>query len=92
MTTTHETRPAGEVDARQLDGTQSGNEAVRVWARQYVGEENVVVPNMMSWSSVSISTPQGTVIAAGNQYLYWDGEQIRAADKQTFELVYRPIS
>lgn len=89
---THETRPANEVDARQLDGTQAGNEAVRVWARSYLGENSVTVPNMMSWTSVAMQQDGQPLIAAGDQYVYWDGTIMRVAEKSAFELVYRPIA
>lgn len=89
---THETRPANEVEARQLDGTQAGNETVRVWARTYLGENNVTAPNAMSWTNVVMLQDDQPLIANGNQYVYWDGEIMRVAEKSAFELVYRPIA
>lgn len=85
-----ENRPAGTVEAMQLDGTAAGNEAVREWVRGLPGEPAVAIPNSMSWTIVSVTTPDGNLTASGNQYIYWDGSKIRAVDKQTFELYFIP--
>lgn len=92
MATTYEPRPPASVEAMMLDGTAAGNETVRVWVRSLLGEDSVAVPNAMSYSTVVMQQNGTTLIARGDQYVYWDGTTMHVADKLAFEMYYMPAA